>query len=866
MTLAPGSRLGPYEIVAPLGAGGMGEVWRARDPRLGREVAIKVVPAAFTNDADRMARFEREARALAALNHPGIAAIYGFEEIDGTRAIVQELVPGATLAERLSAGALPVDEAIAVARSIAEALEAAHERGIVHRDLKPGNVKITPDGAVKVLDFGLARAFDAAADSSSGLTHSPTLSMRMTEAGMILGTAAYMSPEQAKGKAADRRADIWSFGVVLFEMLAGRQLFEGETASETMAAVMKDEVRWNLLPAATPPAVRMLLGRCLTRDPRARLQSIGEARIVLENPGAMRAAEPTAAVRSGPNRVALAALLLGLALVAGGIGAWLELRSRPPKLVRKYPVSLADRRQEVADAILSPDGRWVAFFVEDSLWVRDLQSLRTSAVARGRSSMRPVWSPDSRQVGFSDGLRMWRMTAEDGAVMPIGAIPGGTRGTGASWREDGRIFLAFGAGGLFELVIRTGSVREVLPIDSTSSDFHEPLVLPGGGVAFIRHRRESGLPDRIAVWNGRDWHDLYSSEDYLSHMCWSPSGHLVFQQMGAAPGVWALPVSPRTLRATGEAFLIASGGAYPSVSQAGTLIYAEGLSAPRAIPSWWDSTHGLTRILGEDMGLVQNVSLSPDERLAAFNTPNERGFLNVWVLDVRTGARTRKTFANENQFNPVWSPDGREILFGTATSSYAFTVSGGEDATRIVSGNYPALAPDGRHLCVSRDGSNGRDLHVIERGVDTVGVPLANGRGDQIRAEIRPDGRLVAYMSEETGRFEIFLSRFPSGQGRWQVSTIGARRQRWSRDGRRLYFQSGDGGQLWVCEIGDSDNPTPGTPRRVVDMTRFGIQTWQGRNFDIAAGDRLLMFSAPTSTNGPGDVVMVENWFEEFRK
>jgi serine/threonine-protein kinase len=843
----------------------MGEVYRARDPRLGREVAIKVLPAALAADADRMARFEREARLLAALNHPNIATIHGFEDADGIHAIVQELVEGPTLAERIAAGPLALDEALAVVRAIAAALESAHDRGIVHRDLKPGNVKLAPDGQVKVLDFGLARALsDEPEVSGLALSQSPTLSQRMTEAGMILGTAAYMSPEQAKGRPADRRADIWAFGVVLFEMLSGRRPFEGETASETMAAVMKDPVPWEHLPGGTPPAVRRLLERCLTRDPRQRLQAIGEARIVLEAPlDGPVAPSPAAVPRRRFTAMAIGALaILAVAGIALAVFAW---RSRPPVEVRRYPLVLGSR-PALLHPVISPDGRRIAFYVGDTLWVRDLVTFDLRALAPARSRvMRPVWSPDSRQLAFSDGMRLMRVPMEGGTPVPIARMPGTGGGTGASW-GDQRIHLAVGVGGLYEIQVASGTLREVAGVDSSSSDYHEPVALPGGrGVVMIAHSIGS-IANRLVVWDGRSTRDIYrADEGDLREACWSPSGHILFQRSGGSPGVWALPFSLRTLKPTGDAFLIAARASSPSVSRDGALLHTHGLRAASARPCWWDSARGLVPLPAGDLGDVQSSALSPDGRHLVVSVYEAAG-TNLHVVDVARGTRTRLTFGEQQNWDPIWTPDGREIVFATTgLGVYAIPAHGGGTPRRLASGTIPDVGPNGM-LCVSqvRHGS-ATDLVLVTPG-DTTARTIVGGRGDQLRGVFSPDGRRLAYMSNESGQHEIYITRLPGGEGRWQVSLEGGRRPRWSRDGRRLYYQSQDGGLLWVAEIPTTGDPVPGTPRLALDASNVRLPQVRGRVWDVAADGRLLVFEVPADAAGGPDAVLVQHWAAEFAK
>ncbi len=883
MTLSGGTRLGPYEIVVPLGAGGMGEVYRARDTRLGRDVAIKVVPDTFAADAERLARFEREARLLAALNHPNIASIYGLEPSGASRALVMELVEGPTLADRIAQGALPLDEALPIAKQIAEALEFAHDGGIVHRDLKPANVKVRADGTVKVLDVGLARALegDGAAASGASLSLSPTLTQRMTGAEVILGTAAYMSPEQAKGKSADRRADIWAFGVVLFEMLTGQRLFEGETASETLASVMKDEVRWSRLPASVPPRIRRLLERCLTRDPRRRLQSIGEARIVIEGGGGAAAEVETppgtpgaAAARRPANLLVWVAVSIALAALAVVATRALGPRRPAPAETRKYALALlSDASRTTTRATISPDGRHVAFYSDDALWVRSLVTLETRELCKANTTlMPPCWSPDGREIAFTDAARLLRIAVAGGAPTPICPLPGSaTGGSGASWTPDGRVYLTLGFKGLFEAPASGGDAREILATDSTSSDYHDVLALPGGrGQVFIRHRLEGG-PDAIATFDGKAWKDiLVIPEAGLARPAWSPSGHILYSRGSGNPGIWALPFSLERLEGTGEPFLVAAEASGPSITNSGALLYSRGLTGNQMRVVWVDRTGAVLDTLSEELSDPNQVALSPDGRRAAL-TITEGGNRDVWILDLERRAKTRLTFAGGYQGDPAWSPDGKEIYYTDEPQKgiYAIAAAGGGTPRRISSGlRQPAISPDATLLAyVIPSPNTNEDAYLQRLPSDTSGTPFAQGPANEGWPDFAPGGRFLAYNSAESGRFDIFIARLPSGGERWQVSNQGGRRPRWNQAGDRLYFQSHDGSQLFEVEIALGDVPTIGVPRLVFDFSKAGLKHWGGRNYaPHPDGKRFLALAAQSGWINSGNVILAENWFEEFRE
>ena len=878
MALPSGTRFGPYEILAPLGAGGMGEVYRAKDSRLGREVAIKVLPEAFAKDPEIMARFEREARVLASLSHPHIASVHGLEEDRGQRALVMELVDGLTLAERIEqGGALPLDEALPIAKQIAEALESAHERGIVHRDLKPSNVKVTASGSVKVLDFGLAKALDSVDGDGTptDLASSPTFAASMTRVGIILGTAAYMSPEQARGKFVDRRTDIWAFGVVLFEMLIGRQIFQGETVSDTIAAVIKDEIPWNKLPATTPPSIRHLLQRCLDRNPHTRLQSIGEARIAIERGDTAPVDAPPPVAKRGRDLLWIGWSIAGLLLGALAILAPRLLnpsRSASPE-TRKYSLRLLpDSHEATTDATISPDGKNVAFYSGGKLYVRNLVTLGTHELtAASVSAMRPFWSPDGKEIGFSDGTRLNRISVNGGSTVPICTpFTAPLGGSGGSWCPDGRIVFALGAKGLFEAKAVGGDAHEILPVDSTSSDYHDPLALPGTeAVAFIRHRI-SGGPDRIALFDGKDSRDLFEAkESALWRLSWSPSGHILFYRVGTGEGMWALPFSLKSLQTTGDPFLVAGDGKDPSMTTNGTLVYSNGLSARDVRAVWLDRNGAVTDTLSEAMTDAGNITISPDGSRAAL-TISEKGNTDIYVLDLARRTKLRLTFDAGLETSPFWSPDGRKVFYIDRTTAQhelcSISSQGGESPEHLIPAFSGAVSPDGLTLAITEKSTEtGEDIFVLQLGDENSRVRVTQVPGDESWPDFAPNGKYLAYDADEGHRREVFICALPPASGRWQVSNQGGRRARWSPDGKRLYYQSIEMNAVYEVEVEWSETPTMGLPRRVFEFTTANVKPWGGRNFDRdLRGERFLALAFPKPVSN--EVILVENWFQEFRK
>src|SRR5262245_61325372 len=556
MPLSPGAPFGAYEILAPLGAGGMGEVYRARDLKLQRDVALKVLPDALARDADRRARFEREAHVLAALNHPGIAAIYGVAENRGVTALVLELVEGLTLEQHLAGRALPLEETTAIARQIAEALEAAHEAGIVHRDLKPANIKLRPDGSVKVLDFGLAKAIDGHSIIDAERSHMPTAVADATAAGLILGTAAYMAPEQARGRTVDKRADIWAFGAVLWEMLTGRRLFDGETLTDTLAAVLTREIDWSLLPGSTPPALVDLLHRCLERDPKKRLRDIGDVRLDQSAMTPLSSAGPTS---STTGRWWLWGLATAAALVAGiaigRIGAGAETGPAPQE------VRFTFTTDDPSFAAISPDGSMAVVASSGPLRVRDLAGLSLRELSGTDGAVKPFWSSDSRTIGFGRAGRLWRVSATGGAPVVICDLPGGSwdQDAGGAWLPDDTIVFTTGGSPLMRVPAAGGDPVRHLAADAGELHFHNTHALPDNrGLLYVVHRES--LPDTLEVFaDGKRKVLLRTPGQSIHDPVYSPTGHILFARAPTNEGVWALPFSLERLDATGTAYLVEAG-------------------------------------------------------------------------------------------------------------------------------------------------------------------------------------------------------------------------------------------------------------------------------------------------------------------
>jgi Tol biopolymer transport system component len=905
MSLTPGSTLGHYRLVDVIGEGGMGVVWRAHDASLGREVAIKVLPDLLARDPERLARFEREARLLASLQHPGIAAIYGLAEEGDVRFLAMELAEGENLAQRLRHGALPQADSLRIALSVAEALEAAHERGIIHRDLKPANIMIGGDpgasdlraGRVKLLDFGLAKAFEGEGQSASpNLSQSPTITAAMTSANVILGTAAYMSPEQARGQTADRRADVWSFGVVLFEMLAGRQLFAGETVSDTLASVLKTEIDWSVLPAGLPPRVRTLLARCLDRDRNRRLRDIGEARIALDDElrgatdshidAALRAgAFPAVGGAAGGGRSRAPLMLFGALLVGALLALGAARLFAPPRAagvpLRKLALGAAGDTERASQPVISPDGRAVAYVTPGYIVVRELNALETRRFPVEEAIEDLFWSPDGKSLAYIVRNRMARVDALSGQQQVIceadGAFAAGASGT---WGPDGTIlFTQADEKGLLEVSERGGDPRQVLPADSTTEgDFHDPHLLPGKrGVIFVPHRNRDPF-EAIELWAKGKRRVLVELEGQaLTAPMYSPTGHIVFRRAPTNPGVWAVPFSLDRLEVTGEPFLVGPSGSWPSVSNEGTLVYREGAVATGLRLTWND---GEGREVGEAGALAFQFgytfpALAPDGHRAVASIHDAEN-PDLWLFDVARGTRTRLTFGAGREEFPTWTPAGDAVLYHirpTGTNALGtmrvmrVPADGTGQPDTLTTGVAPTVSPDGRYVLFSRVIASG-DWDLMYRPLGEGGAEdalLVRATGMQIDARVAPGGAYVAYVSDESGREEIYLTRFPGGEGRWQVSAEGGMWPRWSRRGDRLYFAKDD--DIMVVDITTGASPMLGTPRRVTTRPALSLPTivsW-APGYDISGdGERIVFFKDPLTGATEHDVIVVQNWAAEF--
>ncbi len=846
----------------------MGEVWRARDTRLNREVALKVLPELFAGDPERMARFEREAQVLASLNHPHIAALYGLEESGGARALVMELVEGDNLQ-----GPLAEAEAVGIARQIADALEYAHDRGIVHRDLKPANIKITPDGKVKVLDFGLAKALadDPVASSSQ---HSPTMSFAATRAGVILGTAAYMSPEQAKGKPADRRADIWAFGVVLCEMLTGRQVYGGETAAETIASVMRDDPA---IPAATP-SIQHLLRRCLQRDPRQRLQAIGEARILLEGGAVPAVAEAVASRAPKSNRWWMAATAaLAVALLA--VVALFQRRpaEEPARAVR-FQIQPPEKALLLdGPGALSPDGRHLAFTaVQDGrahLWIRSFDQLAARRIAGTVGAARPFWSPDGRFVGFFAMSRLLRVDISGGVPEAIcDALAAST--ISGSWNRDGVIVFgtpAFGlarvpaVGGAVTPITTPGGFPSFLPDGRHLLYFNSALTNRQPGV-YIAALGEKSL-DHARMLTAADSNAVYVAGEA------GGKGHLLFLRestlMAQAFDAARLQVEGDPLPVADQVGATTRWGLF-TASRAGVVAYTR--SSDQIVQLAWFDRDGKREKVGLP-GSFTEPRLSPDGKRLAVVVSDERSNSDLWVFDLARDVRTRLTFSPDAEANPVWSADGNHILYSITRKGirqiYRKLASGAGSEGALIESDLNkvpwSVSPDGKRLVfgILRPGGLG-GLYVAALDNPAKQEEFLVTPFQESFARYSPDGRWIAYCNNDPGPHQVFVQPYPPTGGKWQISAAGGLEPQWRRDGTEIYFR--DANHIFAVPIqADRAAVTPGVPKALFEARMITA----GANIGIYAASpdgRRFLIATQAQDSSETSITVVMNWLSGLKR
>jgi serine/threonine-protein kinase len=873
-----------YRVESKLGEGGMGEVYRAIDTKLDRAVAIKVLPEAVAQDPDRLARFAREAKVLASLNHPHIAQIYGIED----RALVMELVPGETLR-----GPLPVATALEYAKQIAEALEAAHEKGIVHRDLKPGNVMVTHDGVVKVLDFGLAAVGPDAASSGADPANSPTLTVRATQAGMIVGTAAYMSPEQAAGKPVDKRSDIWSFGVVLFDILAGQRLFEGETISHTLADVLKGQIDLGRLPKDTPRAVRDLLRRCLERDVKVRLRDIGEARIAIQqwlaHPESAPDVPPPAKARPARLPWAVAALSAAVA----GAALWsAQTRETAPAEVQRLSIELPEDEPFVQEnwgrrLAISPDGSRLVYVSTHGdttrLCLRRLDQLAVKPLSGTEGGENPFFSPDGRWVGFAAGAKLKKIPVDGGPPTVICAT--GSFTAGASWSPDNSITFVPGFTlGLARVPADGGNAEVFLKPDTARSEsgYLWPQVLPDSILFTVGADSIASFNDARIFLAPRDGsgpkHMVTGGTDgrYLptGHLVYGYGGGLLAARFDPAQGTLQGPALPVV---DGVAMSASNGGTQYDVSQTGTLVYVPG-----------GMSEGSSRIVmvarngGEEKHFdvklaVGEIGLSPDGRRLALRTFKAND--DIHILDTTSGTAPRFTFDGGDEQSPVWTPDGSRVLYSSARgapSSIYWKAADGSGTPHLLSkADHPrrpsAISPDGRFLLFTEEHpSTGRDLWLmpLDGGGATPARPWIQTPFDEMMPSFSPDGRFLAYVSKESGDAQVFVAQFPGGSVRRQISTSGGSEPLWAATGKEILYRrlAGDGNLMQVMAVDVATEPSfsAGSPHALFEG-KYAMSS-ESQSYAVTPDGQHFFLLKPSNLEPIRQIQVVLNWFEELKR
>ena len=887
--LEPGAPVGPYRIVQLLGAGGMGEVYRAHDAKLGRDVAIKVLPQILSVDPGRRARFDREARVLASLNHPHIAAVYGTEESDGVPALVMELVEGEDLAERIARGPIPLADALPMAAQIAEALEAAHEQGIIHRDLKPANIKVHGDGTVKVLDFGLAKALDPMSSGTGDVSSSPTTLGLATLAGLILGTAAYMSPEQARGKAVDKRADIWAFGVVFYEMLTGRPLYTGQTAAEILACVIEREPDVSALPPATPPSIRELLGRCLTRDPRSRLQAIGEARIAIERAIRQPHGQPSDAasgLSTGPAGAPVqrhARLAWTIAVIAiAGVGALVVpavryLRSPPvDRQVEEVWQVVTPPTSSTRSFAISPDGLRLVFSAtvagKVQLWIRPLAALSAQPLSGTEGATFPFWRPDSQAIGFFADNKLKWIHAAGGPTTTLAPVD---NAWGGSWNQNGDILFS---PHLTKELWRVSSSSGSLPVQATqllpsSQSGHVfPWFLPDGRhFLYWAAGNAEGRGVYIGTLDSPEGRRLVDDD---TAAVYAPPGFLLFARQGR---LLAQRFDLQTLALTGQTFVVAEppsykGGHFQCSAATGTLVYRDGSGTERQL-AWVDRAGKLVGLVGDPFASSSiGMDLSPDGIHLAVGRATE-GNGDILSLQTSRFGATRLTDDPADDYYPVWSHDGHRMAFSSERQTGVMQIweraaSGAGADTLLLASPRDLLTPqdwsrDGRSLLYLRvDPKSSADLWVLPmtNTGDRRPFPVVNTVFTEREGQFSPDGKWVAYRSNRLGRYDIYAQPFPGPGGVTPVSTAGGTQPRWRSDGKELFYIALDDWMTAVPILGsDSQSMRVGAPVRLFP-SRMAYRNIENSYLYAVASDGQRFLIEQTSERGTATLTVVRNW------
>ena len=881
-----GKTLSHYKVLEKIGQGGMGEVYRAEDTSLKRDVAIKVLPEQFTKDPQRLARFEREAQLLAQLNHPNIAAIYGFEEADDVRFLAMELVPGETLAERVAKGPVPVKEALEVCRQIAEGVEAAHDKGVIHRDLKPANVKVTPEGKVKILDFGLAKAYEAESPVTD-ISQSPTLTEEMTRAGVILGTAAYMSPEQARGKPVDKRSDVFAFGCVLYELLTGKRAFGGETVTDTLAKILEGEPDWNVISQTVPSTIRFLLGRCLQKDPGKRLQHIDGARILIEEAltGSTTVSPILGAIQAPLWKRALPWSLAGLMALITGLALW-NLRSTVPtpstprlqpavRLVVDLPVREVLSGMTRPALALSPDDNHLAFVATrgdtEQLYLHSMDRPEAEPIPETEYAVHPFFSPNSQWLGFFAGGKLKKVSVSGGSPVVLSEVA--SPYTTVSWDSDETIVLTRHAASIISRVPAAGGTPEPLTsMENEESGHWSPQILPGGkGLLFTVD--VSG--DSHTVVQSLETNERKVVLRGIADAQYVPTGHLVYPQNGTLMAVVfdleklevdsaPVPILQDVMQPSGP-----HPGTHLTFSHTGDLVYVSDVGREMGNTLVWVDRQGGEQLLSAPPRVYSQPRLSPDGQRLSVQIIDPQ--IDIWVYDIRRDTWTRLTF--QEGVNPLWTPDGKWITFQSNRSGprslFRKPADGTGAAEQFLTTGYAltphSWSPDGTALAFTEvHPTTSGDIWVLSLGEgERKPQPLIQTPFAETGAVFSPDGHWLAYRSSESGGQEIYVQPYPTTGAKWQISTGGGDEAQWAHSGEELFYRSGD--KMMAVEI--KTNPTfiAGTPKLLFEgsYVRYGPRA----NYDVTLnGQRFLMIKKSDQESTVSQLEVIQNWFEELKR
>ena len=890
-----GKTLSHYKVIEKIGQGGMGVVYRAEDTNLSRDVAIKVLPEQFTKDPQRLARFEREAKLLASLNHPNIAAIYGLEEADGVRFLALELVEGETLAERVAKGPVPVEEALEVCRQIAEGVEAAHEKGVIHRDLKPANVKVTPEGKVKILDFGLAKAFEGETPIAD-ISQSPTLTEEMTKAGVILGTAAYMSPEQARGKPVDKRSDIFAFGCVLYELLTGRRAFGGETVTDTLAKILEGEPDWEALPQNTPAAIRTLLQRSLTKDPGRRFRDIEYGKIQIEEalnePAAVSPIEMASAVQPVQQRWGMTVGLVVLALAVGGLVSWLLIQpSSPEQPVNQFAITplatapLQNRSQN--ELAISSDGMHIVYTAMSGsttqLYLRSLGDVLVTPINGTEGALHPFLSPDGRNLAFFAQGQLKRVPLTGGSAITLCAVVGpGARGSWGS--EDTIVFVgASESGSTLRQVSASGGEPEILATpnrDKGEGGYYDPQILPGGKAVLFTNW-DGDTTRRIAVLS------LETGEQKIllagaSDPHYLPSGQLVY--VGTNGTLMAVPFELRSLEIAGDPAPVLQGVRFSipgnhdyAISDNGTLVYVPGSAEAHRHSLVWVDRQGTETLVTQEKQNFNVPRISPNGEHFTVNILDENsGYRNVWIYDLETESLSRLTFEEENNGMPVWSSDSKTLIFQAGKLGdrglFRQPVDRSRPQERLTTTSNRQMphswSPDGKVVAFTADGKPGRwDIGILPLEGDGKPEFIISTDAGECCAVFSPDGKWLAYVSDETGQDQVYVRPYPEPDVKWLISGEGGGNEPvWSPGGKELFYRSGN--RMMVVSIQTQGQTlTAESPGVLFEGSYVSHSTPPGlQYYDITPdGKRFLMMKEEVAAE-QGQIHVVLNWFEELKR